>query len=316
MLIFFNLLFFYCVCCLCPTAWRYRPFGTPQVDHACRSHSLEAVADIIRNKHMLLIGDSVSRYTYLALVYALKNGEFLPHLRDGTKPCPIDELSFASWKSFYLQTTASMQPETCDCFRAEEWAPQQVVENRYAYIAHLNCSVTYLQLFGTLPMKSSWPSGYSAQFVTNETSYGQRPFIINGAVDEALMQHFKLLRKADIVIANQGAWLDKPMREQNKSYFERFIGAIESFAALSHAALFWRTTFHETDLAALALLRESKWKILDFTSLVKQYNATDAGAALFWDQKHPNSFVYEELIRTLIGALMNAQCDEDRGCVP
>lgn len=108
------------------------------------------------NLNVLFMGDSLTRYQYLDLVY------FLSH--NGTWVSPNDKPNFvvqseqSGWVPYYKFTNAALQPyERCDCFHPEiRGKVEQIVENRYFYDREHNNSVTYLQKFGSHPFKSTF----------------------------------------------------------------------------------------------------------------------------------------------------------------
>lgn len=134
-----------------------------------------------RNLHILFMGDSLTRYQYLDLVYFLShNGTW-----NGATPSPpisssgesqsggasersenvgnytnnlVIGRAHDSWNDFFVNTNAALAPfERCDCFRTqEEVSPSNTIENRYFYDAARNNSVVYLQKFGDWPWRTSW----------------------------------------------------------------------------------------------------------------------------------------------------------------
>lgn len=93
-----------------------------------------------------LIGDSVTRYQYLSLVTYAHGGSYV---RDDTRPNPMMEKTFRSWKEFYEYTNKQLQPqELCDCNRPQKWDLGSVYENRYYFDEEARVSITYIQAFG------------------------------------------------------------------------------------------------------------------------------------------------------------------------
>jgi hypothetical protein len=59
-------------------------------------NSVPVAVSILQEKHLVLIGDSVTRYMYLSLVYFLETGNFTsPH------PSQTWEKDYDSWTDFY-----------------------------------------------------------------------------------------------------------------------------------------------------------------------------------------------------------------------
>lgn len=115
------------------------------------------------NATLVFMGDSITRYQYLDLVYTLHFGN-RKHERRDMKNNPLNEYMWDSWQEFYNDTTTELQPnEGCDCYRKEgPWNPSstRVCENR---IFQLPCGVrvAYVQEFGDMPVVGHWPPSMS-----------------------------------------------------------------------------------------------------------------------------------------------------------
>jgi hypothetical protein len=59
-------------------------------------NNTEAALSSLRGKHLVLIGDSVTRYMYLSLVYFLETGNF-----SSSFPSQTWEKDYSSWKQFF-----------------------------------------------------------------------------------------------------------------------------------------------------------------------------------------------------------------------
>ena len=123
----------------------------------------------LHNRHVVLIGGSLTRYMYLNLVNYLETGEWIP------REHPYSEAGkqWGSWTKFYEVSThigASFDAflhvavdlhswfvqgtnarlhgnEYCDCFRQDGQPPEAILENRYYVNREQNIRVTYIQLF-------------------------------------------------------------------------------------------------------------------------------------------------------------------------
>eukprot|EP00953_Heterococcus_sp_UTEX-ZZ885_P029671 15733-Heterococcus_DN1.PRE.1 len=143
----------------------------------------ESVASILKGKHLVIVGDSLSRYAYLQLVYFLETG-------NSTSPEPSQtwEKDYKSWNHFYQVTNKRLNGhEMCDCYRAEtpKQAPlskQQngkavkpiiikqppMIENRYYYNPDTQVRITYIQWFGSLGVTlhtSMWEAAVNPDYV-------------------------------------------------------------------------------------------------------------------------------------------------------
>ncbi len=111
-----------------------------------------------RNLNILFLGDSLTRYMYLDLVYFLKHGSWV---NPTDEPNFLLEKQHQSWNHFYNMTNVILKPyEECDCYRQEGevklYRQANLFENRYYRDEERNNYVTYLQKFGNDFMKSSW----------------------------------------------------------------------------------------------------------------------------------------------------------------
>jgi hypothetical protein len=120
---------------------------TLEVDDLVKiKYSAQYFTEHLQNKRVVLIGDSLTRYQYLSLVYSLSTGHFL---NTSLMPNPVVERSWPSWHEFYARTNEMFQPfEYCDCFRDAVRTLQQN-ENRFYFDNVRNISIVYLSVVGT-----------------------------------------------------------------------------------------------------------------------------------------------------------------------
>ena len=100
---------------------------------------------------LVFMGDSITRYQYVSLVYFLRYGhwfnesKFDPHL--------VAEGTYGSYRNFYIQSTALLAPyERCDCFRPPMNFIKKLhiaTENRYFWEPTRDNAVAFLTLFGS-----------------------------------------------------------------------------------------------------------------------------------------------------------------------
>ncbi len=168
------------------------------------------------NINIAFMGDSLTRYQYLDLVY------FLSH--NGTWVSPEDnpnmvfEKTHPDWNSFYEFTNTMLKPyETCDCFRNEGLINHNIfIENRYFRDSRNNNTVTYLQKFGDKPFKTSWD-------VSDIHNHHELVKDINNV---SIVRHFgwidtvkqfvcKMSPKPSHFIFNSGLWKDSDLSDLN-----------------------------------------------------------------------------------------------------
>ena len=84
--------------------------------------------------YIALVGDSVTRYQYLSLVYFLRTGKW-----HSTKPRLFCEKDWPSWNMFFKGTNAKLRGyEICDCDR-EGSVTLGFRENRFACFKYIIC---------------------------------------------------------------------------------------------------------------------------------------------------------------------------------
>jgi hypothetical protein len=106
----------------------------------------------LASKHLVLIGDSLMRYQYIALVYQLRHGKVLT---SSMYPNPVQEKDWQDWFHYFNGTTTSLSPfEFCDCYRGK----RKINENRFYFDRVSNIAITFIQFFGGLTHGhwSSW----------------------------------------------------------------------------------------------------------------------------------------------------------------
>ena len=166
-----------------------------------------------KNLHLVMLGDSLTRFQYLSFVYFIRYGKWID---PDMLPNPTWEHTYESWNIFSNLTSAMLSPyEQCDCYRFLKKSIQKseydlVIENRYYLDESKNSSVTYLQKFGpTNSFKSMW----------NVTDVHNRHTLITKGEDVNYVyksknwtEHIhnfvsKLTPKPNIFVFNEGIWV-------------------------------------------------------------------------------------------------------------
>lgn len=96
-----------------------------RVAHGLEDDAREARA-CLTGKHVLFIGDSLTRYQYLNLVNFLENGHRADHA-----PHLVEEFQWNDWVTFYTESGRERLNghEICDC-RREGYLEGFCIENR------------------------------------------------------------------------------------------------------------------------------------------------------------------------------------------
>ena len=117
----------------------------------------------MRNRRLMFVGDSVTRYQYLDLIYFLTNKKFNHELK------LINEKQFNNWNEFFDYTYNMFNTDTvsrsvgsngkykvselCECYREMTCCdPWHINENRKYHNEELNTTVWFFTWFGTISM--------------------------------------------------------------------------------------------------------------------------------------------------------------------
>ena len=99
--------------------------------------------ETLKNRHIIMIGDSLMRFQYLSLVYFLRHNRGIDNNMD---PNMINEKGWGSWQDYFRGTSSLLAPyEYCDCFR-KNYENCPWMENRYYIDNTHKLFVTYLWL--------------------------------------------------------------------------------------------------------------------------------------------------------------------------
>ena len=187
---------------------------------------------LLSNLNLAFIGDSLTRYQYLSLVYYAHTGLWLssdrPKIIDTnyghlTSPQPhlLNAQTFPSWNHFFHHSTWIFDDRlVCDCFRTNRWHHDVdgACENRYYADPARNIYLTFLQTWGdhdtifrgyrdpTLAVPRNYPPNHQAMnmspFSLDRIS-GQNQWVYDwtGIIRNHLA---KLHPKPDYLIINAG----------------------------------------------------------------------------------------------------------------
>mmetsp|Transcript_30406 Transcript_30406/g.61890 ORF Transcript_30406/g.61890 Transcript_30406/m.61890 type:complete len:354 (+) Transcript_30406:76-1137(+) len=177
-------------------------------------NSLDFGIPVPCNLNIAFMGDSLTRYQYLDLVYFLSHNGTWVSLED--RPNLVIEKTHPDWNDFYEFTNKILKPhENCDCFRNEgQMNTNVVIENRYFHDSRNNNTVTYLQKFGEVPFKTSW----------NVSDIYHHHELVKNIENVSFVQHFgwldtvkkfvcKMSPKPSHFIFNSGLWTDSDLSD-------------------------------------------------------------------------------------------------------
>lgn len=115
------------------------------------------------NRHIVLIGDSITRYIYISLLYMLHHKHWI---EPTMLPNPVEEKTYESWPIFYGAIDGLFYPyHYCDCSR------EQMYENSYYINRVSKFFVTYLLCYGkNYPIHARWSPSNASNPINDTTN--------------------------------------------------------------------------------------------------------------------------------------------------
>jgi hypothetical protein len=198
----------------------------------------------LHGQHLIMIGDSLTRYLYVSLTYALKYNRFNI---DTIRPNIVKEKEWPTWFSYYNGTTTILEPELCDCYRHDSGKiPGTVnVENRYYFDYQYNFNISFFQYWGE-SVQGHWQDHgdydiYRQPFQNPVISFWKKDDISQFFSDVIPM----LKIKPSIILFNAGLWID----ESDTIYFQpNHINNIISSALKIVPRVIYKTTTYTKKL--------------------------------------------------------------------
>ena len=276
------------------------------------------------NLHLVLIGDSITHYQYLSLVYFLRNGRwFDPSFR---KSHLTNVYSYESifhddlYGEFFFQTTRHLQPyEICDCvyprqsttygYRFDE---HHVVMNRYFHDPEHNNTVRFFHAFGHQHVllgrlhSTDIPSMEDGKerdgLLDGKHTFEQKDIVWNTSswADLVRDQIGKLIPKPQYMVLNAGKHSNdfgtdpEQVQQLHKSIEE--VGLVQAF---------WRTTTYKDDGNAISRNTPKTDKIMcdDLDGCLSTEWTQHVNKNWFWDPHHNYEPVYRIMNEDLLEAI-------------
>lgn len=274
-----------------------------------RTHEHSNYLQLLENKRVVFVGDSLTRYQYLSLIHYFHTNSW--HL--SAHPHLEVEGEWSSWKSFHLGSSLRFGcEEICDCYRDSSeigaWK-----ENRHYRNMRLNLSVdAYLWLpeknirGNTAPKTSDFSKLCSDwhTYFDSLANYAPHSSFSYNILDFLNVEVRDL--QPDYLIINQGFWPFPRLRDtSDTSYLRQFVSLAKSVAK----RVIWKTTtarcgINDTGVDnpwMVATLKNLGVEIFDafmFTHEVAKLNGDKFHVC--WDALHFMPFVYRELNKMLL----------------
>ncbi len=262
----------------------------------CRLRLIPKLIDVLTNEHIVFVGDSLTRYQYISLVYMLRHQRSID---PKSNPNLVEEKTWKSWNDFFIQSTTLLSPnEICDCTRPEGKVYASLFfENRYYYDKTHNISVSFIQYVG-------WPHSESRGHLTyndiqglnftqeHPRDYTSHPVWVHN-LDTLFSDYVSNFEHTvSIVVLNFGRW--------GNSYTSEMISkAIYDVFTLNEKAIFiWKTTTYATEEVVDKSLRhafddtDSLFQSFDVVSIMNTSWTGKVNSSYYWDDKHFREPIY------------------------
>jgi hypothetical protein len=271
---------------------------------------------------IVFLGDSLSRFQYVSLVYFLRHGVWIDPSALPVLVRPKDyiggmELAF-EWSPWFRASMDALQPyENCDCYREAGMLNGQggklpyICENRYYHDPVRNNTVTYLQAYGTATsIRGHWPAQQAIPQLaeyhrTNNQSaigdtvgpmVGRVPYRWQGTWMDTFRGHVADLAPA-VLIMNAGKWRHS---FHETTFRDAIVAALQDVGSIIPRVIWKKTTadrggkytYNETDETMCALLEcvDTTWTV-------------DVPSSMYVDQGHFLEPVYRLLNEQLLHQL-------------
>jgi hypothetical protein len=274
-----------------------------------------------------MMGDSLTRYQYLNLVYLLEHGKW-PQPDSGM----CNEKKMKPWWNFYNTTNAALRGrEICDCNRGTACCSGfTIFENRRYHNPELQTTVWYVQWFGD----RSFPHGHVRIMDAHPNSYDEddgrlpcMPYNCSSTNDAWMLSPAKFLEqfvtnhRPHAFVFNSGLHTLYGAQFTNSSRVPKELHQtllrMRREQPRLPTRLVWKTTtpmyfngtlFSKHDGFAAQLQSEGLVEFFDTTAVVKPLDEIvvqrlHRTAALTWDNKHFHCWVHEELNLAMVRQL-------------
>ena len=106
-------------------------------------------------EHIVFMGDSLTRYQWVALAQSFARGY---ELNAEEFPSSVIEREWRHWTQFYNGSTQRLEPHTrCDCHRSyAKPVGSKTIENRYFWTADGKLNLTYIAVLDPSNLIGSW----------------------------------------------------------------------------------------------------------------------------------------------------------------
>ena len=309
--------------------------GASHCDPLARSlHANALIA--LEGQHIVMVGDSIMRYSYLSFGYWLRHGSW-------SSPPPVNtrEKAWPNWHTFYNVTTDRLgggTHEICDCYRPEQFEAQYSRESRYMLLPSGKSRLSFITWFGDNPtggrntttlgvpcldtaMRTQDAAASCPQQSCRAGECASSPSLpgeAKGALPGLLRSLIPPL-KPTVLVLNCGLWCGCPGCLPEAEILS-VIRDVRAALAPAPLRVIWRTTTQESKQVTG---REPDWgrpeespflaqlladRVDVFDARVLTAHAADAVPGSFWDYAHPVAPLYSLLNWGMIGCIVGGAC--------
>ena len=277
---------------------------------------------LLRDKQIIFIGDSLSRYQYLNLIHYFHTNSWM-----GSTNQLARETDWGSWKSFHIGSTLRFGcQEICDCYKPDDKKFIKI-ENRHYYDIDYNITIRlYLWYPPIHPLSVSYNSVrkplselIKAQCLApiewlNKLNEYNPNITHTFRNDDALLKFVQEIIQplhTYFLIINNGIW-KYPILREDASFRSKFV----ELAKKSSNHFIWKTTatvcgekISRDSPIFLNQLQDLNVTIFDTYKYTKDVTAVhdkmNISRQVCYDGLHYNHFVYRELNKLLLRLFVN-----------
>ena len=258
----------------------------------------------LRNKSVLMVGDSMMRYHYMTVVYNLRHRSLI---HADMNPNPAEEFTWGTYNTFFKGSTNLLAPyEHCDCFRPlVKPNMETMIENRFYHDPVLNITVTFYLYLGNHTVGHWLPGGDDSLRTPHPE---ETPYHWLYSLEEFLQRVVPYLEyKPTIFILNVGLWTNKFSSDMG------LIDTIANYSVANFETTIWKTSnYYNTHEGIGWSPADHRWyeKSKEFPSILFHDLAwtVNVGSELYWDICHFRAPVYWRITAELV-ALLNSVVD-------
>ena len=302
------------------------------------------VATALDGEHVLMAGDSLTRYSFLSLAYFVETGSWLspwpPNTREGS--WKASDWIGGDWPSFFFSTTQRLgggRRAICDCSRGRDWAPASWRENRYYISPNGRVRLSYLSWFAAIEngarnltllnepcleraFRAAQSDGDAGDVACPQGSCTPGDCAPEGAAAGEFVAPYPRLLPAlvaalrpTVLVLNSGLWPEQPGASEVAAAIREAVAAV----APSRLRVLWRTTTREKEKPAWSanpqedvfvdtLLRETNGavEVLDVGALTAK--AAEAALGYAWDTMHFAEIVYSLFNAAMLACIGGGDC--------